>query len=88
MREILKQIAGDLRAIRRAYEAQVALGAIEHGLKETAELDALEGERPREPFTFTCDYARILDALAARGVITRDDAQRAKAKIRNGEATW
>ncbi|MDD2348292.1 MAG: hypothetical protein PHG74_09180 [Kiritimatiellae bacterium] len=86
MREILKQIAGDLRAIRRAYEAQVALGAIEHGLKETAELDALEGARPREPFT--CDYRRILDALAARGVITREDAQQAKAKIRNGEATW
>ena len=86
MREILKQIAGDLRAIRRAYEAQVAQEAIERGLKETAELDALEGERPREPFT--CDYRRILDALAARGVITNDDANKAWEKIKEGATEW
>jgi hypothetical protein len=85
MKELIRQIANDVQAIRRAYEARVAQEAIERGLKETAELDALEGERPREPFT--CDCGRILDALAARGLITRDAAAAALDKIQKGEVT-
>jgi hypothetical protein len=76
MKELMKQIAGDLRAIRRAYEAQVALRAAEHGLSVTA----MHGEG--------CEYARILDALVDRGVITGAKAEWAKIKIRNGEIAW
>jgi len=73
MKELLRQIAGDVQAIRRAYAAQVAQEAIERGLKETAERNEMK---------------HILCELVMRGVITNDDANKAWEKIKEGATEW
>ncbi len=61
MRNTIKQMAGDLRAIRRALEAEVAMRAVRRGLEETDE---------------RAEFAQILAGLKRRGVITQDDIER------------
>lgn len=73
MRDAVRRMAEDLRAIRRAYEADVAARVIERGLDETS------GES---------EFERILGALADRGVISDEEADAAWDKIKERATAW
>lgn len=77
MMDTIRQMADDLRAIRRAYEADVAQRAVERGLDRTAGRDCAGFW-----------YTDFLDALVEHGLMHGARAEKAKIKIRNGEIKW